>query len=366
MDYLKELFRRPGVRRIFLLAVLCLVFYLMRSLLPLFLLAFIFIILIDGAQKFLYRYLHRFLPHNRSPIVVFLYLLVLGVLVVVVWKYAPAIVKESTDVIQTVAFSIERYLKMPDSGNVFIDYLRNQAKNVKLSEYATNSSKYIIGVISSVGSFGFNFLMALILSLFFMLQKTRIRAFFSAFAGSKIGWMYHDLAYFGREFTNSFGKVLQTQILISFINSLFSLTILWILGFPNLMGLGIMIFLLGIIPVAGVFISLVPLSLIAYNVGGMRYVLYVVVLIAVLHTLEGYVLNPKLMSDKTKLPVFVTFMVLVVSEHFLGIWGLLVGIPIFIFLLDILGVDVEKIQFRRKPAAAAPAQPKQGGPSAGA
>lgn len=353
MDYLKELFRRPGVRRILLLAALCLILYLMRGLLPLFLLAFIFIVLIDGAQKFLYRYLHRILPHNRSPIVVFLYLLVLGVLVVVVWKYAPAIVQESTDVIQTVASSIEKYLRMPDSGNVFIDYLRNQAKNIKLSEYATNSSKYIIGVISSVGSFGFNFLMALILSLFFMLQKSRIRAFFAAFSGSRLGWMYHDLAYFGREFTNTFGKVLQTQILISFINSLLSLAILWILGFPNLLGLGIMVFLLGIIPVAGVFISLVPLSLIAYNVGGMRYVLYIVVLIAVLHVMEGYVLNPKLMSDKTKLPVFVTFVVLLVSEHFLGIWGLLVGIPIFIFLLDILGVDVEKIPFRRRPAAPA-------------
>ncbi|MED7618674.1 UNVERIFIED_CONTAM: AI-2E family transporter, partial [Bifidobacterium breve] len=33
-----------------------------------------------------------------------------------------------------------------------------------------------------------------------------------------------------------------------------------------------------------------------------------------------------------------TFTVLIFSEHFFGIWGLIIGIPIFVFLLDILDV----------------------------
>lgn len=49
-------------------------------------------------------------------------------------------------------------------------------------------------------------------------------------------------------------------------------------------------------------------------------------------------LNPKLMSAKTELPIFFTFTVLIFSEHFFGIWGLIIGIPIFVFLLDILDV----------------------------
>lgn len=32
-------------------------------------------------------------------------------------------------------------------------------------------------------------------------------------------------------------------------------------------------------------------------------------------------------------------MILIFSEHFLGIWGLIIGIPIFIFLLDVLDVN---------------------------
>ncbi|WP_144540797.1 AI-2E family transporter, partial [Bacillus subtilis] len=75
-----------------------------------------------------------------------------------------------------------------------------------------------------------------------------------------------------------------------------------ILGFPQLLGLALMIFLLGLIPVAGVIISLFPLCMIAYNIGGIMYVVYILVIVTVIHALESYVLNPKFMSQKTNLP----------------------------------------------------------------
>ena len=136
----------------------------------------------------------------------------------------------------------------------------------------------------------------------------------------------------------SFGKVIQTQITISFINCVLSIIMLSILGFPQIFGLGFMIFVLGLIPVAGVIVSLIPLAIIAFTIGGFKMIIYILVLVAILHALESYILNPKLMSQKTKLPVFYTFVVLIVSEHILGIWGLIIGIPIFIFILDVLEV----------------------------
>lgn len=96
--------------------------------------------------------------------------------------------------------------------------------------------------------------------------------------------------------------------------------------------------MLGLIPVAGVVISLIPLSIIAYTLGGGMYVLYIVLVIVIIHAIEAYFLNPKLMSAKTELPIFFTFIVLIFSEHYIGIWGLIIGIPIFVFILDILEV----------------------------
>ena len=54
------------------------------------------------------------------------------------------------------------------------------------------------------------------------------------------------------------------------------------------------------------------------------------------------------MSAKTNLPIFYTFMILIFSEHFLGIWGLIIGIPIFIFLLDVLDINNEDATKNKK------------------
>ena len=136
----------------------------------------------------------------------------------------------------------------------------------------------------------------------------------------------------------TFGKVIEAQFIIAIVNTVLTVISLWIMDFPQLFGLGIMIFFLGLIPVAGVIISLVPLSLIAYTVGGFVQVLYILIIIVIIHAIEAYILNPKLMSSKTDLPIFYTFIVLIFSEHFFGVWGLIIGIPIFVFLLDVLEV----------------------------
>ena len=99
-----------------------------------------------------------------------------------------------------------------------------------------------------------------------------------------------------------------------------------------------MIFLFSLVPVAGTIASLIPLSIIAYTVGGFKMIVYVLVMIAVLHALESYVLNPRFMADKTELPVFIVFITLLVSDHFMGVWGLLLGVPLLMFALDLLNI----------------------------
>lgn len=103
-----------------------------------------------------------------------------------------------------------------------------------------------------------------------------------------------------------------------------------------------MIFMLSLIPVVGFVISLIPLCIIGYSIGGLEMTIYVLAMIAVLHFVEGYFLNPKLMSSKMNLPMFYTFIVLLFSEHYIGVWGLILGIPIFVFFLDILDITREK------------------------
>jgi len=146
---------------------------------------------------------------------------------------------------------------------------------------------------------------------------------------------------FGTNFCRTFGKVMKVQITIAFINAVVSAVVLTFFEFPNILGLAVMIFLLGLVPVAGVVISLIPLSIIAFNVGGIICIVKVVVLIVLMHVVEAYVLNPKLMSSRTSLPVSFVFIILLVAQEYLKVWGLLIGVPLFIFLMTMFGVDYQ-------------------------
>lgn len=345
MTDFKMFFARQMPRRILILLAFGIAIYLLRGMANMFLLTFIFAYLGYTAQSFVFRKAKIINSRLLKVIIIGVYLVILTAAVYVLYKYIPKIISEVNSIIQdAIEFLNGTY------DNETLNYIISLSREFKVSTYISNNYDSLIKSISSIGKWGIDLFIAVILSLFFILEKSRIVRFTSYFRNSKIKVVYEEMAFFGHKFLQSFGKVIQTQVTISFINCILSVIMLSILQFPQVLGLGFMIFVLGLIPVAGVVVSLVPLSIIAFNIGGFRMIVYILILIVILHALESYVLNPKLMSQKTKLPVFYTFVVLIVSEHILGIWGLIIGIPIFIFILDVLEV--------RNPENPAPSAPE--------
>jgi predicted PurR-regulated permease PerM len=247
-----------------------------------------------------------------------------------------------------------------DLANVFINFnidavrasidprLGEVLGKIDFNRYIANAGIMLATGVTAVGGFGVNLFLSLILSYLLLLEKKQIKKFGERLADSRVSFIYDYWISFGGNFCKTFGKVMKVQVTIALINSIVSMVILTALGFPQIMSLGVMIFILGLVPVAGVIISLVPLSIIAFNIGGLAKVIAVLIMITLIHMLEAYVLNPKLMSDQTKLPVCFIFIILLVGEHYLGVWGLLIGVPIFIFLLNAMDVDYKDISKKTK------------------
>lgn len=218
---------------------------------------------------------------------------------------------------------------------------------IDINSYIGQAGTLLASLITKISGFLFNFLIALLLSFLILVEKNTIYEFGLNVKKSNVSFIYDYLITYGGGFCKTFGKVMKVQVTIAFINSLLSMIILAVLGFPAIGGLGIMIFCLGLIPVAGVVISFIPLSVIGFSIGGVKAVVEVVALIVGIHMVETYILNPKLMSQKTRLPVSFVFIILVVAEHYLGIWGLLIGIPVFIFLMTAFEIDY-KVSGKKK------------------
>ncbi|RHW32143.1 AI-2E family transporter [Neobacillus notoginsengisoli] len=303
--------------------------YSVRSIINLILLTFIFAFLMDRIVEFTARRI----AINRRVLVLILYTLIVGLLTFGLVRYLPIIAGEISELVKR----ITSFYTQPHD-NVIINYIESILSNNQIAAYLENGVSFLLKYFTGISKTSIQVLIALILSLFFLLEKPRLQQFTRKFKTSKIAPFYYEIEFFGRKFTRTFGKVIEAQFIIAIVNCVLTVISLVILGFPQIFGLAIMIFFLGLIPVAGVMISLIPLTLIAYTIGGLMKVVYVLIAITIIHAIEAYVLNPKLMSSKTNLPVFFTFIVLIFSQHFFGVWGLILGIPVFVFLLDVLEV----------------------------
>ncbi|WP_379128323.1 AI-2E family transporter [Paenibacillus sp. sgz500958] len=334
MEVFKRYYANLTIRRFAILALIVLLLYVIRDMLNLVLLTFLIAYVMNSFQVLLTKRISKYVRVNSKVIIIILYLALVAIVVMTLVKYLPKVytqIKQLTDFLSNLTAA-----DLPQ--NEIVQNLFEKLKELNYEKYMKNGFDYVL----KISNWGTTFVLSTILSFVFIIEKNRIVNFTSRLRESKISWFYVELEYFGKKFISSFGKVIEAQILIALFNTLFTVIGLWILGFPYLFALGIMIFLLSLIPVVGFLISLIPLCIIGYNIGGLVKIVYVLAMIAVLHFIEGYFLNPKLMSSKMNLPMFYAFIVLLFSEHYMGVWGLLLGIPIFVFFLDILEINREK------------------------
>ncbi|WP_057765467.1 AI-2E family transporter [Companilactobacillus tucceti] len=319
------------LRRVTLLLVVILVFYLFRSMMSLFLLTFTFTFLSVQFVRFVQKKI------NVKPvwIIVPVYLLIIAMLVFAVTNYVPQLVSQTVKMFSSLqTFYQSKEMRSNPYLQVVYDYLQQ----INLDNQIKVAVTQLVNYITSVGAVGLNILLSFLLSFFYTSQVEQMNEFGRQFLDSKYGWLFDDLRYYGQKFVNTFGVVIEAQLMIAIVNTTLTTITLVIMGMPGVIALAVMVFILSLIPVAGVIISLIPLSFVAYSVGGIKYVLYIIIMIIVIHMIETYFLNPQFMSSMTHLPIFFTFVVLLVSEELIGTWGLIIGIPIFVFFLDILGV----------------------------
>lgn len=337
MTGLAKLWENRGFRRFLIFLILALALFALKSMINFILLTFIFTFLMDRVQTFVTKWVHKWVPISQKLIVLILYVLLVTGLIVGGFRFYPVIKTQVEELVKQIK---SFYLNPEDIP--FFSFISNTFDSVNLNTYIEQGFNFLYKYLTDLSILSVQIFLSLILSMFFLLEKQRLIMFSKKFQQSKLSAFYTEIAFFGRKFVRTFGKVIEAQFIIALVNCVLTTIGLWFFDFPQLFGLAILIFFLGLIPVAGVILSLIPLSIIGYTIGGFTMILYLLIMIMIIHAIEAYLLNPKLMSAKTELPVFFTFIVLIFSEHFFGVWGLIVGIPVFVFLLDVLGVTNNK------------------------
>lgn len=197
-------------------------------------------------------------------------------------------------------------------------------------------------------------MISLILSYIFIIDRDKLWEYLKWLEKSNFWFLYHEYKIIIEKIVKTFGLVFKAQSMIALTNAWLTtigLFIIWLVhnsSFPFIYTLAIIVFICWFIPVLWTFISSFPILIIGYTTFGTLTVVFeIIFLIAFIHAVEAYYLNPKIVSSYIKLPLSLTFLVLILSEHFMWFAGLVIWISSFYLILELLR-DADKIITKSK------------------
>jgi predicted PurR-regulated permease PerM len=145
-----------------------------------------------------------------------------------------------------------------------------------------------------------------------------------------------DLLYLFEEFLNIIVAFFRGQLIIAFLQGLLFAVGFTLAGLKYGFVIGLTLGFLNIVPYLGNIIGLgtaLPLAFFQPD-GGMVRVLVVLVVFAVVQMIEGYLLTPKIMGDRTGLhPVVIIVAIFFWGTALNGIMGMILAIPLTAFLV---------------------------------
>jgi predicted PurR-regulated permease PerM len=136
-----------------------------------------------------------------------------------------------------------------------------------------------------------------------------------------------------RDFSLVLGRALEAQLIIATVNSILTAIGISILGIgEHVAFISVIVFFCSFIPVIGVFISSVPICLVALQTSGIQIMFLAVLLIAFIHLIEGYILNPRIYGSYMRINPVIILIILTIGGKLFGFWGLLLGVPFCTYL----------------------------------
>lgn len=170
----------------------------------------------------------------------------------------------------------------------------------------------------------FKFFIMLMISAYVLISADAIFAFFRSLVSPARRHRFDTLL---RRMDRGLSGVVRGQLVICVVNGILSGIGFWAIGVHYWPILTVIATLLSIIPIFGAILSSVPAVIVGLQ-QGVGVALLVLGWILVIHQIEANLLNPKIMGDAAKVhPVLVVFS-LIAGEHFFGILGALLAVPV--------------------------------------
>ena len=369
--FVNLLFTRKFISKFIAYFLLVIFFYIFSDFLGIFLLTFIFWYLFlnlacffkINIDKFILKYIKSFKIKRilkkifcLNFLIVVIYILFIWWIIFITSDMIPKLITELSELPKNMPFLAEP-----------ISWVTNKLVEIKnfkselwwsINQVVSNNDyEVFLDILSSLKSASVIFLqiiISLVLSFVFLIDRFRLNKYLLGIKKSSFSFLYKEYKIIFNKIVISFGLILKAQSMIALANSILTIIWLFIIGqihwwvFPYLLTLWLIVFIAWFIPVLGVFISSIPILIIAYSIIWWYSVLFeIMFLIVSVHIIEAYYLNPKIVSRFLEIPVSLTFIILIISEHVFWIAWLLIWVSLFYFIVWLLR-DIDKVLKKKK------------------
>lgn len=200
--------------------------------------------------------------------------------------------------------------------------------------YAKTSMVDLVrGVGGKVAAIASAFLLSLLFSFLIVLDFPRLVETVRSLQHSRLSYVYREVADSFRDFATVLGMALEAQFVIALVNTLLTSIGLLFLGLgPSLAFLAVIVFFCSFIPVLGVFISSIPICLLALQNSGPVTMILAILIVIFVHLIEAYLLNPRIYGSYMRINPVIVLVILTIGAKLFHVWGLLLGVPVCTYI----------------------------------
>jgi len=224
-------------------------------------------------------------------------------------------------------YTIEPMRDEPHGGAIDVDKLVADIAGKSLA-YAQHNALEIVkigrDIIAGVSRFFFVFGLTLMLAAYTILTRERILGFFESLLRPKSRPSWRGLLV---RIDRGLSGVVRGQLIICLVNGVLSAIGFAVVGLKYWPVLALIATVLSLIPIFGSIISSIPAVFLGLT-QSFGTAVFVLVWIIGIHQLEANLLNPKIMGDAAKIHPLLVILSLLVGEHFFGVVGALLAVPV--------------------------------------
>lgn len=200
----------------------------------------------------------------------------------------------------------------------------------------------VVSLFSAVVSTAFTLVVSLIFSIYLLFGKEKLQRQCALVLRTylKPSW-YHKLTYFLQTLNTCFHRFIVGQCTEAVILGLLCIAGMLLFRFPYATMVGTLIGFTALIPVAGAYIGAGVGAFMIFTVSPIKALLFLL-FISVLQQLEGNLIYPRVVGSSIGLPGIWVLAAVTVGGGLMGIFGMLLAVPLTATFYQMLRTDVKK------------------------